>query len=81
MPAPGTIRRAERIRIACPVAFVLVVRPREQRMAQRLQHVASDGVSLAVEVLGKGPPLLFAHGLGSCRHRVKQILRSPRASA
>jgi len=50
-------------------------------MAQRLQHVASDGVSLAVEVLGKGPPLLFAHGLGSCRHRVKQILRSPRASA
>jgi len=43
-------------------------------MAQRLQHVASDGVSLAVEVLGKGPPLLFAHGLGSCRHHVKQLL-------
>jgi 3-oxoadipate enol-lactonase len=39
-----------------------------------VRRVTSEGVTLAVEVFGKGPPLLFAHGLGSCRHHVKHFL-------
>src|SRR5262249_28653571 len=49
-------------------------RSRDHLMAQRVRLVASDGLSLAVEVIGKGPPLLFAHGLGACRHHAKSLL-------
>lgn len=33
-----------------------------------LVHVPSDGLSLAVETFGQGPPLIFAHGLTGNRH-------------
>ena len=43
-------------------------------MAQTTQHVRFDGLDLAVEVFGKGLPLLFAHSLGSCRHQARRLL-------
>lgn len=41
---------------------------------QKARQVTSEGLTLAVEVFGKGPPLLFAHSLGSCRHAVRHLL-------
>ncbi|HZR81449.1 MAG TPA: alpha/beta hydrolase [Candidatus Binatia bacterium] len=37
-------------------------------------RVPSDGLELAVEVLGDGQPLLFAHPLGSCHHQTERVL-------
>jgi len=36
--------------------------------------IRSDDLSIAVEAFGKGPTLLFAHSLGSCRHQARQLL-------
>jgi pimeloyl-ACP methyl ester carboxylesterase len=43
-------------------------------MAQTTQHVRCNGFELALEAFGKGPPLLFAHSLGSCRHQARRVL-------
>jgi pimeloyl-ACP methyl ester carboxylesterase len=44
-------------------------------MSQQPRSVRSDDLTLAVEVFGKGPALLFAHSLGSCRHQARQVLQ------
>src|SRR5574337_697536 len=36
--------------------------------------IASDGLQLAAEVCGSGPPLLYAHSLGACRHYARRLL-------
>jgi len=38
------------------------------------QRVRANGVELAVDVIGSGPPLLFAHSLGSCRDAARRLL-------
>jgi len=45
-------------------------------MGQKPRRVTSGKLSLAVEVFGTGPPLLFAHGLGSCRHQMHRMLEA-----
>ena len=39
-----------------------------------LQHISSDGLALAVETFGEGPPLVYAHGLMGNRHIVRAEL-------
>jgi pimeloyl-ACP methyl ester carboxylesterase len=38
------------------------------------KRIRSDGLDLAVETAGEGPPLIFAHGLTSNRHRTLEEL-------
>jgi pimeloyl-ACP methyl ester carboxylesterase len=40
-------------------------------MRSRTHRIASDGLELVADVMGEGPPLLFAHALGSCRHQAR----------
>jgi len=44
------------------------------------KQVRSDGLELAVETAGEGPPLIFAHGLTSNRHRTLEQV-APLASS
>jgi pimeloyl-ACP methyl ester carboxylesterase len=43
-------------------------------MARIVKRIHSDGNALAVETAGEGPPLIFAHGLTSNRHRTIEQL-------
>lgn len=38
------------------------------------QHIQSDGLALAVETFGEGPPLVYAHGLMGNRHIARREL-------
>ena len=37
----------------------------------KMHHVESDGLELAVESFGAGPPLVFAHGLTGTRNNTR----------
>lgn len=51
-----------------PAAASGVARAAAARLARVLRHVTSpDGVSIACEVSGEGPPLVLVHGAGSAR--------------
>jgi 3-oxoadipate enol-lactonase len=43
-------------------------------MKPEIREVGSDGLTLMVEEFGEGPPFLFAHSLGACRHHVRRAL-------
>ena len=39
-----------------------------------LLRIPSDGLEIAAETFGEGPPLVFAHGLSGNRHGVRRQL-------
>lgn len=43
-------------------------------MSPQTTVASAEGVSLAIDVVGRGDPLLFAHSLGSCRHQTRRLL-------
>jgi pimeloyl-ACP methyl ester carboxylesterase len=43
-------------------------------MTRTVTRIRSDGLELVAETVGKGPPLVFAHGLTSNRHRTLEEL-------
>jgi len=49
-------------------------------VSQESRVANAEGIELVIEVFGQGPPLLFAHSLGSCRHQARRLL-APLADA